>query len=295
MAIRVFRTDEHVAGLREACAWMGITRGRASEYVRLLEESLRGASSEEHVLAAYESSEIVDLYDLWKPQARLFPGIRERLGEVGGKGAQFREGENASSSNRPRNDAFCLLVAGKLLAADIDVVAVDGTATGGEHCAQVGDVVVRSGGRLVVVECKRPRSSKRLERRVRDAWGQIQRGGVPGIIALDCSVLVRPAGGVLEGDALVAAERTVFERLAQTVAPRLYRHWRPQLLGFLLFARVPAMTRVDPDGVNGGAYRRDWTSSWVVVANRYAERPLLAVMARISRDLAQNGSGRASR
>ena len=274
---------------------MGITRGRASEYVRLLEESKRGASSEEHVLAAYESSEITDLYGLWKRQARLFPGIGARLGEVAGKGATLREGENASSSNRPRNDAFCLLVAGKLLAADIDVVAVDGIAAGGAHCEQVGDVVVRSGGRLILVECKRPRSSKQLERRVKDAWGQIQQRGVPGIIALDCSVIVRPHGKVLEGDALVAAERKMFERLAQTVAPRLYRHLHPQLLGFLLFARVPAMTRVDPASACGGAYRRDWTSSWVMVPNLDAERPLLAVVAQISRDLARQSSGRGSR
>ena len=68
----VVRTEEHVETLRDACAWMGITHGRASRYVRLLEESLHGACSEEHVLAAYESSEIVDLSALWKLRAAAF-------------------------------------------------------------------------------------------------------------------------------------------------------------------------------------------------------------------------------
>ena len=65
----VVQTEEQIEALRDACAGMGIKRGRASRYARLLEESLVGACSEEHVLAAYESSEIVELWTLWKRHA----------------------------------------------------------------------------------------------------------------------------------------------------------------------------------------------------------------------------------
>ena len=276
---KVVGIEEHLRVLKEACAWMGVSRGRASRYIRLLEGSLDGATSDEHILAAYESSEIVDLFRLWKPRASGFPGIRERLHEVAAKGSTLREGENSSSSNRARNDAFGLLVAGKLLAADIDVVSVDGVPADGVVCFHRSDVVLRLDREPVLVECKRPRSWRQFPKRVREARRQIGAGGRPGIVALDCSVPVRPSGSVLEsGDIELAADRTS-AYLEHEVAPAVFRELKPELLGFLLFARVPVMTAVGPDaGPEGGvSYRRDWTSSWVMVANRHAAWPMSAV------------------
>ena len=208
----IVQTKEQIEALRDACAWMGIGRGRASRYHRLLEESLEGACSEEHLLAAYESSEIVDLYVLWKRHAAAFPGVKERLRKVAAKGATLREGEKpASSGNRPRNDAFVLLLAGKLLAADVDVVGVDGAMRSGVTGRESADIVVSLKSELFLVECKRPRSWNRLEERVKEAYRQIRRRSRAGIVAVDCSVLLRRPGTILETRDLMLAEARVSE------------------------------------------------------------------------------------
>ena len=279
----VVQTEEQIEALRDACAGMGIKRGRASRYPRLLEESLVGACSEEHVLAAYESTEIVELWTLWKRHAAGFPGVVERLRKVGAKGPMLREGEKPSSSgNKARNDAFVLLLAGKLLAADIDVVAVDGVVRSGVNCEEKADLVLRVKSDLFVVECKRPQSWNRLQERFKEASRQIRRSSVPGIVAVDCSVLLRPSGTTLENRDLLLAEAQVSEHLERRVATELYRHLRPDLLGLVLFARIPAMTLV---GGGGDRFRRDWTSSWLVVANRYAEETNVMAMKGIRRML----------
>ena len=280
----IVQTEEQIQALRDACTWMGIGRGRASDYRRLLEESLEGAWSEKHLLAAYESSEIVDLYVLWKRHAAEFPGIMDRLRKVAAKGPTLREGERLSSSgNRPRNDAFGLLFAGKLLAADIDVIGVDGAMRTGVRCAESADVVLRVKSEFFSVECKRPQSLNRLQERVKEACRQIRRRSLPGIVAVDCSALLRPSGTVMENRDLGFAEARVSAKLEREVAPELYHHRGPDLLGILLFARVPAMTQLD---AGGERYRRDWTSSWLMVANRYAEESNLIAMKELGRKLA---------
>jgi hypothetical protein len=85
--------------------------------------------------------------------------------------ARLREGETTNaSSNRPRNDAFCYLVAGKFLAADIPIVNVDGIFScrfdGYETNA---DFTFAWKEKLITVECKRPQSEKQLLRRAKPA------------------------------------------------------------------------------------------------------------------------------
>ena len=236
------------------------------------------------MLAAYESSEIVDLWELWQRHEGEFPGVMERLRRVGGKGPTLREGEKPSSSgNRSRNDAFVLLLAGKLLAADLNVVGIDGAVRIGAICQEKADIVIKVESDPYVVECKRPQSWSRLEERVKQARRQIMRCSVPGIVAVDCSVLLRPPGTVVENRDVLLTEARVGAWLEQQVAARLYRHLRSDLLGLVLFARMPAMTLVD---AGGDRYRRDWTSSWLVVANRYAAERNARAMERIRWQLA---------
>ena len=280
----IVQTEDQIEALRRACAWLGVRRGRASRYQRLLEESLDGACEEEHLLAAFESSEIVDLYVLWERHAAEFPGVKDRLRRVAAKGATLREGERpASSGNRPRNDAFVLLLAGKLLAADIDIVGVDGIMRSGVNCRESADIVLCVKSEPFAVECKRLQSWNRLEERFREASRQFRRRSLPGMVAVDCSVLLRPPGTLLESRNLALAGVRVSELLEHRVAPRLYRHFtpdEPDLLGTVLFARIPAMTQLD---LGVGRFRRDRTSSWLMMKNRYAEEENSMAMDEIGR------------
>ena len=80
----------------------------------------------------------MDLFELWEHRATAFPGLAGNIRTVCSKGPLLREEENAAaSSNRARNDAFGYLVAGRLLAAGVPVVAVDGIHTRGTICENV--------------------------------------------------------------------------------------------------------------------------------------------------------------
>jgi hypothetical protein len=98
---------------------------------------------------------------------------------------------------------------------------------------------------LIDIECKRPQSYASLDKRTKSARRQIKgprRGGRHGVIALDCSVLVRPAGNLLESDSVEMTERSISIGLEKSVASKVKSHLTNSILGFLLFARVPVMT-----------------------------------------------------
>ena len=187
--------SEHLEALKEACNWWQIEQGRATEYISRLEEFGRAKClSEEHILAYYESVEIVELFRFWKRHIREFPGLEGKIRKACQKGPFLREGEKTqSSNNRPRNDAFCYLVAGKFLAAGIPVVNVDGIySCRFDGCATNADFTFAWREKLIIVECKRPQSERQLQRRAKQARDQIIRSGHDGVISIDCSVLRRP-------------------------------------------------------------------------------------------------------
>jgi hypothetical protein len=65
---------DHLQSLQAACEWMGINRGRAAQYSKLIREFFaEGRRSREHILAYNESCEISDLHALWK--ASVHTGI----------------------------------------------------------------------------------------------------------------------------------------------------------------------------------------------------------------------------
>ena len=72
--------------------------------------------------------------------------------------------EDCSSGNRPRNLAFELLLAGRLVSAglglDLDVRS---------------DVATKIDNRTVLFECKRPQSERSLEKRTKAAFRQLRR------------------------------------------------------------------------------------------------------------------------
>ena len=268
---QAIRTYQHK--LKAACEWLDIEQGRAAEYIRLLDEFEEGRLSGESILAYYESYEIVELYALWKERVDAFPGIKDKIQKVCKKGPILRENETTSSSNnRPRNDAFCFLVAGNFLAADISVVNVDGIASRHAICESNADFTFRWEESYFDVECKRLQSENQLLKRAEEARDQITQSGRCGIIAIDCSVLCRPAGTLLENSAPDDAEFRLSEWLRTNIGPKIRSILSPKILGLILFLRVPAMTSVGMISSRAN-FRRDSISSWLVVGNPDCSNP----------------------
>jgi hypothetical protein len=281
---------ELVKKLAAACDWIGVEHGRATEYGKLITEFFEDkARSKQHILAIGESLEIVDLFELWQHRVSDFPGLAGKIKTVFKKGPLLREEEKAQNSNRPRNDAFGYLVAGKLLAAGIPVVAVESITARTMTCASEADVTFQWNETLIDIECKRPRSYVALIERTKEAREQLERpnrGGRHGVIALDCSVLVRPEGYLVQSSAGERAERWISAELERSVASKVEAYLTSSILGFLFFARVPAMIRVhrspilDASGKPIDEFRPDTISSWLVNSNaQYAGDDILRCIA----------------
>ena len=157
--------DDFHEELEQACMWLNIDRGRARDYVRLLEEFCRGERGSEHVLAYYEADEIVQLFELWGNEICRFPGSKAKLEQACAKGPAMTEDEKTSnSSNKPRNDAFGYLMAGKFRKAGISVNTINGICAGSGKSKSAEDFSLRWNGLDISVECKRPYSSKGVNR-----------------------------------------------------------------------------------------------------------------------------------
>ena len=270
---------EQIAQLTAACDWLEIDRGRAVRYQQLVAEFFEeDARSQQHFLAIGESCEIVRLFELWENRVSNFPGLAEKIRGAVAKGPVLREEENPdTSSNRARDDAFSYLVAGTLLSASVPVLAVDGIIARNETCKSEADVTFQWSHLLIDIECKRPQSYASLNERTKSARRQIKRpsrGGRHGVIALDCSVLVRPAGNLLENDSVEMADRSISTELEKSVASRVVSHLTNSILGFLFFARVPAKTRTRRSPILTALgepiheFRLDCISTWLVFPNR---------------------------
>jgi len=269
---------EHLKSLKRACEWLGISQGRAAKYVKLVKEFFKNDKrSQEHILAFNESCEITDIYESWKPCISNFPGLYKKIRKVCRKGPVLREDERPSkSSNRPRNDAFAYFLAGKLMTAGIQIVAVDGVVRKGISSHRDADITFGWNGALIDIECKRPQTEKALKERVKEASKQItnpKRQGRIGIIAIDCSVFVRPPGKLLEKDSGQRAEEFLSQCLAREIKPQVKTMFGKTILGFLLFARAPHMALikispvVSPRGEHFRYYRPESISTFLVIGN----------------------------
>lgn len=281
-------TVNYLRKLEKACEWLGLERGRARDYLRLLNEFYEDhLRSEKHILSYYESYEIVEMYEFWKIRTGDFPGLYGKLREACRSGPVLREGENlSSSSNRPRNDAFGFLMAGKFLGAGICVESVEKvpsrSVTAMSEPVSNADFSFSWKGASIDVECKRIHSRTALLKRAKEARRQIERGGRCGIIAIDCSKLYRPSGTLLEADSMTRAENDQSEWLEADIMPEVSRilpkahapSQTPSVLGFVLYSRIPAMTATGVLDSKGSDLRRsDCISSFLVVRNRFCPDP----------------------
>jgi hypothetical protein len=207
-------------------------------------------------------------------------GLAGTLRTAFAKGPALREEENLTTlSNRPRNDAFVYLVAGTLLSVGVPVIAVDGKVVRNETCKSKTDATFRWEDLLINVECKRPQSQKALGKLTKEARGQIEnpsRGGRHGVIALDCSVVIRPKWNLLGCDSEEAAkqsERSISMWLEKSILPQIKMHLNESILGFILFAKVPAKIQVHTSPVVTALgepiheFRLDCISTWLVAGN----------------------------
>ncbi len=241
----IFNFTELMAQLEQGCAWAQIDRGRATLYGRLVAEFFNGAgNSQEHVLAYYEAMDIAEIYKLWARSVMDFPGLKEKICETLKSGPLIQDHENpASSNNRPRNDAFAFFIAGRMLAAGCEVLAVDGINRFDETGPWFGDVTVRRYGTTLDVQCKRPQSSDSVDRNVEKARKQILRTASPrvGIIAIDASVIIRPRGTLLSANSAASASAKLsglIQPHAESVATTMIT---PQIAGLIWFGRLPCM------------------------------------------------------
>ncbi len=243
--------SEHIQSLERACDWAGVSMGRAVKYKNLIREFVvDGKESLEHVLAYNESCEIIYIYEFWESHVSQFPGIEEKIKRCFKKGSILREDENPSeSTNRPRNDAFVLFLAGVLMKADIKVMAVEGIVAQGMDCHDDADITIEWDGSVIDMQCKRPQTENALEERAEEAYKQLtksDREGQLGIIAIDCSAIIRPLGKFVGAKSAEHAMQYLVD-LLERVKPKLISRFEPNILGHLLFGRIPGMTtRISP-------------------------------------------------
>lgn len=193
--------ENHLQFLVRACSWAEISRGRAVRYIKLVREYFKdGKESREHILAYNESCVVTDIFEFWESHVSRFPGIKDKIKRCLKKGPILREDENPNvSTNSPRNDAFVFLLAGELMRANIKVIAVEGIVALETRCHKDADITFEWTESVIDIQCKRLQTEKSLEKRVREARKQLNsqsRQEQLGIIAIDCSVLIRPPGKV---------------------------------------------------------------------------------------------------
>ena len=245
--LKVDNYENYLQSLERACKWLGVSNGRAFEYEELVRELFKdGKDSREHILAYNESCEITDIFEFWESHVSHFPGIKEKIKKCLKKGPSLREDENPNeATNRPRNDAFVFLLAGELMRANIKVIAVEGIVALGTSCHKDADITFEWSESVIDIQCKRLQTEAALEKRVRKARKQLtspSRQGQSGIIAIDCSVLIRPPGTVVGSNSAESTVPYIYKLLEEEIKPKVNRHIDPNILGYLLFARVPAMT-----------------------------------------------------
>jgi hypothetical protein len=235
--------------LKEALQWVGIERGRAATYERLLVEYSQGQRSNEHFFAYYEAMEVVNIFESWRDKSIDFPGIQDKISFVFKKGTVLSENESASAnSNRPRNDAFVYVLAGKLLhvgeAHIISVDSIQNRTVKLVHTEQESpaDIVLLFRENLIMVECKRPMSSATLDDNAEQAFRQLtdrSSSQTWGIIAIDASRIVRKPGEYLEASSLQAGTEFLTNELAKLLVPTAKRYNHESILGLIGFSRVP--------------------------------------------------------
>lgn len=272
---------DHLLHLKYACEWMGIDKGRAIQYESLIRDFFENSGREwQHILAYNESCELTDIYKMWESHIRDFPGLHSKIRKVFQKGPVLREDEKSNnSSNRSRNDAYVYFLAGKILKSGVKIASVDGVISNSCKLELVydADITLYHNDWFIDVQCKRPVSPNQMQKRVSQAYQQLMEstsGGKAGIIGLDCSSIIRPNGNVIEAKSGEDSSRFLGDLIEEKIAYRFKDKMTSHVLGMILFARSPAMTKKGQTStlkINGTPYtqyfRPESVYSFIIVDN----------------------------
>lgn len=234
--------------LDKALEWIRLEHGRAATYKILLREYYEGERSNEHFFAYHQAMEILSIFDPWEGAAEDFPGLQDKISFVFKKGTLLSEDESPSAnSNRPRNDGFVYILAGKLLHGEgIQIISVDGIGNR-LNTTQVShddssDIALVFQEILIRIECKRPMESTTLENNAETAFRQITNPRLPeafGIIAVDASKLIERPGQYLEASSLDGGSNYLTDELEKILTPLAVRYNHGSILGLIGLASIP--------------------------------------------------------
>lgn len=184
--------DEAIAWLQEL--GVSCTVNRVAEYKRALrtlaDASDRSAVLQKHLsevnAAIFETYELIEIYKTLS--GRYDEKIKEQINAVTSGPLMYSTENSGSSSNRARNVAFELAVMSLLVRANLEL-----------EFGSLADAVAKLENRTIFFECKRPQNLSAVERRVKDAIGQLkiringaQKVRQRGIVAIDITKALNP-------------------------------------------------------------------------------------------------------
>lgn len=275
--VEVLGWDQLGPELDDTLMWAGVEKGRGPRLRRLAQEfCVEGRRSRDHILAANEANELIDMRRIWEGRTDEFPGLLAQIRQSILKGPTLADDEKpAARSTHWRNTFFVYYLAGCLSGAGFEVCSVDGIPRRGGKPVTKADITLCWGGERIAVECKRPQTPRSLPRSVHDGARQI-RDAHPtcayGVLAIDCSRLIRRSDTLLPSRSPHAARATVDRRIDRDVLPRVIRAADSSVLGAILPARVPAAVEVGRSrvllgsGKHATSHRLFSISSWTVWA-----------------------------
>lgn len=234
--------NNHIDELKSACDWLGLKQGRVKEYIKFIDEFIKGERKRENLLSINESFEAVEIYKLWKDQIHEFQGLDEKIKKALLKGPILQEDELVnSSSNEARNNAFTYYISGLLLSKGLDVILVDGCQKQG-NVSSDDDIMLIINKTTITIECKRPQSHENILKRAKEAVKKINKR--KGIVAIDCSSVIRPDDKLYESDSEHEAVTNTGNLIESCNTAQVQSLIRDNILGLIMFARLPTMTRI---------------------------------------------------
>ena len=260
--------DQYIRNLDEVCCWLGVTKGRATQCKKCLEEVRDGSAiRDEHLMACFEACDLVEIFGLWRENVECFPRLKEKLKRIFEKGPLLVDYERADSV-QSRNNAFSAIIAGRLLEAQLDVVQVEECRKENTKITTTADCTIKLKRELVNVECKRLHSLKNWMDRVEHAKKQIKKAEKKGIVALDCSILIRPEETVYPSNNAVLAAEEHLDWLEHNIYESASCILSSKVIGLMLYARVPTMIETPRIGKDHFAPRMFSVISCINVAYR---------------------------
>lgn len=270
--------------LDTALSWIGLEHGRAATYKKLVTEYSEGQRSNEHFFSYHQSMEVLGIYDAWEQEAINFPGLKDKISYVLKKGAILSEAETISS-NRPRNDGFVYILAGKLLhGSKVPIVSLDGCRNSRFSTFLPGklfrnDIVLLVENETIAIECKRPMSLATLGENVNKAFQQISSGdNAVGIIAIDVTKLIEQPGQYLDAATLDRGADYLADEVKKILGPVAAQYPQPSLLGFFGYASISLVSTAQSVilDMNGKPFEtegfRTAGVAWVSIRNKNSPR-----------------------